>query len=238
MRLFTRVGYRPKRIETKEQSDGLLHLLALSAVGLCACLICLCGTTWAWFTATASSGTAVIQSSSYKLAYQVDGAAPTDFTEKAEIPVPEGGQCSITLSATGTAGAAGYCSVRVGDETSYHYTKPILVGDDASAFTFTVYAAKGTKIILTPKWGSYSGDPNLSSGDTIGNTTGNTQQENPVAAATTAEPAEPTTASAAPSYSLEESAASTPDASADPTTAQPESVSGGEQAPAPEDSNR
>ena len=231
MRLFTRAGYRPKRIETKKQSDGLLHLLALSAVGLCACLICLCGVSWAWFTATTSTGTTVIQSSSYKLAYQVDGAAATDFTEKAEIPVPEGGQCSITLSATGTAGAAGYCSVQVGDETSYHYTKPILVGDDASAFTFTVYAAKGTKIILTPKWGSYSGDPNLSSGSIIGSTTGTTG--NPADM-----PAEPTTASAAPSSSPEESAASTPDTPADSKTAQPEGVTGGEQAPAPEDSNR
>ena len=231
MRLFTRAGYRPNRIETKKQSDGLLHLLALSAVGLCACLICLCGVSWAWFTATTSTGTAVIQSSSYKLAYQVDGAAATDFTEKAEIPVPEGGQCSITLSATGTAGAAGYCSVQVGDETSYHYTKPILVGDDASAFTFTVYAAKGTKIILTPKWGSYSGTPNLSSGSIIGNTTGTTG--NPADM-----PAEPTTTSAAPSSSPEESVASTPDAPADSATAQPEGVTGGEQAPAPEDSNR
>lgn len=236
MRLFTRAGYRPKRIETKKQNDGLLHLLTISTVGLCACLICLCGVSWAWFTATTSTGTAVIQSSSYKLAYQVNGAAPIDFTEKAEIPVPEGGQCSITLSATGTAGAAGYCSVQVGDETSYHYTKPIRVGDDASAFTFTVNAAKDTKIILTPKWGSYSGSADLNSGDTIGNTTDNTQ-ETPMNAATTTEPT--TTTSAAPSSSPEESEAPTPDAPpADSKTAQTESVSGDEQAPASEDSNQ
>ena len=236
MRLFTRAGYRPKRIETKKQNDGLLHLLTISTVGLCACLICLCGVSWAWFTATTSTGTAVIQSSSYKLAYQVNGAAATDFTEKAEITVPESGQCSITLSATGTAGAAGYCSVQVGDETSYHYTEPILVGDDASAFTFTVNAAEGTKIYLTPKWGSYSGTPNLSSGDTIGNTTGNTQ-ETPMNTATTTEPAT-TITSAAPSSSPEESEAPTPDAPADSKTAQTESVSGDEQAPASEDSNQ
>ena len=236
MRLFTRAGYRPKRIETKKQSDGLLHLLALSAVGLCACLICLCGVSWAWFTATTSTGTTVIQSSSYKLAYQVNGAAATDFTEKAEITVPESGQCSITLSATGTAGAAGYCSVQVGDETSYHYTEPIRVGDDASAFTFTVNAAKGTKIILTPKWGSYSGSADLNSGDTIGITTGNTQ-ETPMNAATTTEPAT-TTTSTAPSSSPEESEAPTPDAPADSKTAQTESVSDDEQAPASEDSNQ
>lgn len=237
MRLFTRAGYRPKRIETKKQNDGLLHLLTISTVGLCACLICLCGVSWAWFTATTSTGTAVIQSSSYKLAYQVNGADATDFTEETEIIVPEGGQCSITLSATGTAGAAGYCSVQVGDETSYHYTKPILVGDDEPAFTFTVYAAEGTKIYLTPKWGSYSGSADLNSGDTIGNTTGNTQ-ETPMNAATTTEPAT-TTTSAAPSSSPEESEAPTPDAPpADSKTAQTESVSGDEQAPASEDSNQ
>lgn len=238
MRLFTRAGYRPKRIETKKQNDGLLHLLTISTVGLCACLICLCGVSWAWFTATTSTGTAVIQSSSYKLAYQVNGADATDFTEETEIIVPEGGQCSITLSATGTAGAAGYCSVQVGDETSYHYTKPILVGDDEPAFTFTVYAAEGTKIYLTPKWGSYSGSADLNSGDTIGNTTGNTQETPPMAAATTTEPAT-TTTSAAPSSSPEESEAPTPDAPpADSKTAQTESVSGDEQAPASEDSNQ
>ena len=237
MRLFTRAGYRPKRIETKKQNDGLLHLLTISTVGLCACLICLCGVSWAWFTATTSTGTAVIQSSSYKLAYQVNGADATNFTEKAEITVPEGGQCSITLSATGTAGAAGYCSVQVGDETSY-YTKPILVGDDASAFTFTVNAAEGTKIYLTPKWGSYSGNADLNSGDTIGITTGNTQ-ETPMNAASTTEPATTTTTSAAPSSSPEESEAPTPDAPpADSKTAQTESVSGDEQAPASEDSNQ
>ena len=213
--------------------DVLARILAPSVLAICVCTLCLCGTTWAWFTATASSGTAVLQSSSYKLAYQTDttDAAATDFTETAVVAVPADGQCGITLSATGTEGAAGYCSVQVGNEV--YYTEPIFVGGDS--FSFTVTGDPGAEIQLTPKWGSYTGDPNLSSGDTIGNTTGNTQQENPVAAATTTEP---TTPSAAPSSSPEESAASTPDTPADSATAQPEGVTGGEQAPAPEDSNR
>ena len=141
------------------------------------------------------------------------------------------GEYTITLTPSGTA-STGYCKISYAGAS--YYTEQLPSG----SLHFTVNADADSKLTVTPQWGSYSGDPNLSSGDTIGNTTGNTQQENPVAAATTAEPAEPTTASAAPSYSPEESAASTPDASADPTTAQPESVSGGEQAPAPEDSNR
>lgn len=220
-----------RRKRGQPHGDGLARILAPSVLAICVCTLCLCGTTWAWFTATASSGTAVLQSSSYKLAYQTDttDAAATDFTETAVVAVPADGRCGITLSATGTEGAAGYCSVQVGDET--YYTEPIFVGGDS--FSFTVTGDPGAEIQLTPKWGSYSGTATLHRDDVI-NATGNTQENT----GTADMPAEPTTASAAPSSSPEESAASTPDTPADSKTAQPEGVTGGEQAPAPEDSNR
>lgn len=230
MRLFTRAGYRPKRIETKKQSDGLLHLLALSAVGLCACLICLCGVSWAWFTATTSTGTTVIQAASYSVNVSAENEsvkiAPGSGTTT--VTFAAAGEYTITLTPTGTA-QNGYCKISYADGD--YYTGQLSTGE----LHFKVNADANSKLTITPQWGTYSGDSNLSSGDTIDNTTGNTQQENPVAAATTAEP---TTTSAAPSSSPEESAASTPDTPADSETAQPEGVTGGEQAPAPEDSNR
>ena len=187
-----------RRKRGQPHGDGLARILAPSVLAICVCTLCLCGTTWACFTATASSGTAVLQSSSYKLAYQTDTAdvaAATDFTETAVVTVPEDGQCGITLSATGTEGAAGYCSVQVGNKV--YYTEPIFVGGDS--FSFAVTGDPGAEIQLTPKWGSYSGTATLHRGDII-NTTGNTQQENPVAADMTAEPTEPT-APAAPESS-------------------------------------
>ena len=51
---------------------------------------------------------------------------------------------------TETEGAAGYCSVQVGDEV--YYTEPIFVGGDS--FFFTVTGDPGAEIQLTPKWGS------------------------------------------------------------------------------------
>ncbi len=230
MRLFTRAGYRPKRIETKKQSDGLLHLLALSAVGLCACLICLCGVSWAWFTATASTGTTVIQAATYTVDVSAENESVKIVPESGTTTAifTDAGEYTITLTPTGTA-QNGYCKISYA-EVDY-YTGQLPTGE----LHFTVNADANSELTVTPQWGSYSGDPNLSSGGIIGSTTGNTQQENPVAAATTAEP---TTTSAAPSSSPEESAASTPDAPADSATAQPEGVTGGEQAPAPEDSNR
>ena len=163
--------------------------------------------------------------------YTVDVSA--DKNESVKITTESGtttvtftaaGEYTITLTPTGTA-QNGYCKISYAEVDCY--TGQLTT----DKLHFTVNADANSELTVTPQWGSYSGTPNLSSDGTIGNATG-------TAGNTADMSAEPTTASAAPSYSLEESAASTPDASADPTTAQPESVSGGEQAPAPEDSNR
>lgn len=167
--------------------------------------------------------------------YTVDVSA--DKNENVEIATESGtttvtftdaGEYTITLTPTGTA-QNGYCKISYAEGD--YYTGQLTT----DKLHFTVNADANSELTVTPLWGSYSGNADLNSGDTIGSTTGNTQQENPVAAATTAEP---TTTSAAPSSSPEESAASTPDTPADSATAQPEGVTGGEQAPAPEDSNR
>lgn len=208
--------------------DGLARILAPSVLAICVCTLCLCGTTWAWFTATASSGTAVLQSSSYKLAYQTDTAAATDFTETAVVAVPEDGQCSITLSATGTAGAAGYCSVQVGNET--YYTEPIFVGGDS--FSFTVTGDPGAEIQLTPKWGScavreeantvkngsvitatgsqLSSTQSLSNTGTAGMTTEQAEPTEPTA------PAAPESSEAKPTTAPEDAASAPPPAGREP----------------------
>ena len=233
MRLFTRAGYRPKRIETKKQNDGLLHLLTISTVGLCACLICLCGVSWAWFTATTSTGTAVIRAATYAVGVYANGTGDVEITSESgttTVTFTAAGEYTVTLTPTGTA-QNGYCKISYAEGD--YYTGQLPTGGELH---FTVNADANSELTVTPQWGSYSGTPNLSSGDTIGITTGNTQ-EPPMNAASTTEPA--TTTSAAPSSSPEESEAPTPDAPpADSKTAQTESVSGDEQAPASEDSNQ
>lgn len=217
--------------------DGLARILAPSVLAICVCTLCLCGVSWAWFTATASSGTAVIQAATYTVDVSADENDKVEITTESgttTVTFTDAGEYTITLTPSGTA-QNGYCKISYAEGD--YYTGQLTT----DKLRFTVNADANSELTVTPQWGSYSGDPNLSSDGTIGNTTGNTQQENPVAAATTAEPTEPTeptTTSAAPSSSPEESAASTPDAPADSATAQPEGVTGGEQAPAPEDSNR
>ena len=229
MKVYPVFFHRAKHATKEKRSDGLMHILAPSMLAICICAICLCGASWAWFTASTSTGTAQIQSSSYKLLYQVgEDATPTELAEVKTVTVPESSipessSCKITLSATGTAGATGYCSIKIGDET--YYTKQISV-NDTSGFTFTVNAAADTTITLTPKWGTYSHDATLHNGDVItatGSQPSNTQTpDNTVTTEPSTEPTAPT-APTTPSSTPAESATTAPEPSETAPT-QPEST--------------
>lgn len=227
--------HRTKHAAKEKRSDGLMHILAPSMLAICICAICLCGVSWAWFTASTSAGTTAIQSSSYKLSYRVgEDTAATELTEADNTYTLTADTTLITLKATGTAGATGYCGIKIGDET--YYTEQIFV-NDTSEFTFTVNAATGTEITLTPKWGTYSHDATLHNGDVItatGSQQNNTQApDNTVTTEPSTEPIAPT-APTTPSSTPEESTTTTPEPSATaPAATQPEPTDT-EPTPAPE----
>ena len=233
MKVYPVFFHRAKHAAKEKRSDGLMHILAPSMLAICICAICLCGVSWAWFTASTSTGTTQIQSSSYKLSYQVnEDTAATELTEADNTYTLTADTAVITLKATGTAGATGYCSIKIGDEI--YCTEQIFV-NDTSEFTFTVSAAADTTITLTPKWGTYSHDATLHNGDVI--TATDSQQNNtqaPDNTVTTEPSTEPTapTAPTTPSSTPTESATTTSEPSANAPT-EPETTDT-EPTPAPE----
>ena len=239
MRLSRRLFYKPKHSEKTTSDCSIYRILAPSVIGIFICAICLCGASWAWFTASTSTGTMAIQSSSYKLLYQVnEDTAPTELAEADNTYTLTSDTTAITLKATGTAGATGYCSIKIGDET--YYTEQIFV-NDISEFTFTVNAAAGTTITLTPKWGTYSRDATLHKDDVItatGSQQSNTQApDNTGTIEPSAEPTVPTTPTAptTPGSAPAESKTTAPEPSATaPAATQPETTDT-EPTPAPED---
>ena len=229
--------HQPKRAEKETRIDGVFHILAPSLAAFCLCAVCLCGVSWAWFTASTSTGTTAIQSSSYKLLYQVVGkdANATELAE-ADNTYTLTADTTITLKAAGTAGATGYCSITVGSET--YYTEQISV-NGTSEFTFTVNAAANTQIILTPKWGTYSHTAATiqDNGEiaATGSQQSNTQEPNSIVTTEPTAPTTPTTPTT-PSNSPAESETTTPELSATaPAPTQPESTTDTEPTPASEE---
>ena len=242
MRLSRRLFYKPKHSEKTTSDCSIYRILAPSVIGIFICAICLCGASWSWFTASTSTGTTAIQSSSYKLLYQVgEDAAATELAEADNTYTLTSDTTAITLKATGTAGATGYCSIKVGNET--YYTEQIFV-NDISEFTFTVNAAAGTTITLTPKWGSCVVRDNINSITKDGEITATGSQQsstqaldNAVTTEPSTEPTAPTapTAPTTPGSAPAESKTTTPEPSATaPAATQPETTDT-EPTPAPED---
>ena len=117
MKVYPVFFHRAKHAAKKKRSDDLMHILAPSMLAICICAICLCGVSWAWFTASTSTGTTTIQSSSYKLLYQVgEDTASTELGEAGTAYTLTSDTAVITLKANGTPGAAGYCSIKIGDK--------------------------------------------------------------------------------------------------------------------------
>ena len=231
MRVYPVFFHRAKHATKEKRSDGLMHILAPSMLAICICAICLCGASWAWFTASTSTGTTAIQSSSYKLFYQIGSDKEADLAEAGTAYTLPAGKTVITLKAIGTAGATGYCSIKIGDET--YYTEQIFVD---GTFSFTVNAVTGTEITLTPKWGSRAVRDNANSinGEitVTGSQQSNTQTpDNTVTTEPSTEPTAPT-APTTPSSTPAESATTAPEPSATAPT-QPESTDT-EPSPAPE----
>lgn len=194
MKIYRIFFHKPKHAEKRNRNDSIMSVLAMSVIGIAVCAVCLCGASWAWFTASTSTGTTAIKSSYYKLLYRVgDNTAAAELAEVKTVAVPESGKCKITLSAGGTSGATGYCSVQVGSEI--YYTWQISAG--GTEFTFTVNAAAGTNITLTPKWGTYSGTATIQDKGKItatGTQPSNTQApDNTVTTEPSTEPTAPTT---------------------------------------------
>ena len=239
MKVYPVFFHRAKHAKKEKRSDGLMHILAPSMLAICICAICLCGASWAWFTASTSTGTTQIQSSSYKLVYQVnEDAAPTELAEADNTYTLTSDTTVITLKATGTTGATGYCSIKIGDET--YYTEQIFV-NDTSEFTFTVNAAAGTQITLTPKWGSCVVRDNTNSITKDGEITATGSQPSSTQApdntGTTEPSTEPTTPTAptTPSSAPAENKTTTPEPSATAPAATQLETSDTEPTPAPED---
>ena len=140
----------------KEFGDGLFRLLAPSVAGLLACVVCLCATSWAWFSASVTAAATTIRTASYTVSVTVrQGETPVEVAEEAgvySVKFLTDGEYTVTLAPTPESTATtGYCLVKY-NETLY-YTGQLTTG----SLSFTVTAAAETTLTITPTWGEYTG---------------------------------------------------------------------------------
>ncbi len=159
LNLYNLLFYKPKHKSDEKRTDGTWHIMAPSLIGLCVCTVCLCGASWAWFTSTQTSNVANIRAARYTVSVTAKkNGVDITVTEKGgefTISPLESGDYEITVTANGTADN-GYCTVTL-DGKTYH--TPQIKKD--TAFMFTVSAQQNSDLTITPQWGSYISNENI-----------------------------------------------------------------------------
>lgn len=180
--LFRHPRPRPK---IRHDTD-IMHLLAPSILGICLCLVCLCASSWAWFTADQRTNLAPIQAATFTVDVIPIDANGNELTQGLTKTLSDNNTSVFTLdksagvtaykfriTLTGTA-STGYCRIIINDDEGDDikaYTEQLFLGSDA--FEFTYYPSSNDKAIkIAPCWGTLvntnNGIGKLTNGGSIG----------------------------------------------------------------------
>lgn len=166
-RWLKRIFYTPRH--SKPTDENIMRLLLPSFLGIVLCMVCLAGSTWAWFSASISTSPQTIEAANFDIAVTVNGELVFS-----PVTLEAGQKYTVTLTATGNAPSGGYCEVESGAVPLY--TETIL--PDRS-LTFTLIPETEAAYTFTAVWGKYSGGPNITDGCTIGTEQPETGDETP-----------------------------------------------------------
>ncbi len=112
------------------------QLMLPSVLCLVISVVCLIGTSWAWFTSSESAKLDTITSARYEVDISIQGSGVTEGAHEGNMrfyTLPPEQSYIVTLTpAQGSTATTGYCLVAIGD--TVYYTSPIT---QASSFSFT-----------------------------------------------------------------------------------------------------
>lgn len=160
-------AYRAKRIEKRRNSDNILRLLAPSVIGACICAVCLCGASWAWFTAATEASTTTIRSATFQIsrvnvtanASETNGAQATTVQAvkaeggKFEVSLPDGSYKLRIIPAADNTSTKGFCCITIfenGESAGTAYYTSNISEDE---FSVNIQADKNIRVVIEPIWG-------------------------------------------------------------------------------------
>lgn len=151
-----------KRMQKEKHSDNIVHILAPSVLGLCICAVCLCGMSWAWFTASTAASATTIRSATLQIEevkldnkeLTSDGKGRYTITQKLT-----GGSYALSFKATDSSTATkGFCkiSIKIGNSAETPYYTEDIADKTAHTVTITVNNISNEDVTITvePIWGS------------------------------------------------------------------------------------
>ncbi len=144
---------RGKHAKKENRNDGLTSLLLPSFLGIMICAVCLAGGTFAWFTASQSTSTQVIQAANYSVITSVNDGTKNIDSENDIYSLEAGKPYKVTIEANGSA-TTGYCIIKLGTEELHTEQFPTKDNADKNTIEFTIYVDTETTMEIIAQWGT------------------------------------------------------------------------------------
>lgn len=154
MRLYNRIWHRADK-KKKERKDSLVPLLLPSVLGIFICMVCVCGMTWAWYTASVETPAQKLTAANYEVTVDsvTDANGGTVYPVDGKYSLDKGTPYyTVTLTASGTIDkCGGYCLIENTSAGIKVYTQTFKPGDTITV-EFTPSASG--YYTFTGVWGS------------------------------------------------------------------------------------
>ena len=162
-------------METKEKINKLTdkafsRLVIMSIFAILVCIICLCASTWAWFTESLpSSNNVIVAASDCKLSVSVEkdgtGVAAADM-ENTSTVVLEAGEYLVTMTLPKDS-SSGYLVISTADAEYYTEYLERHDNEDPRVISFVLCIEAEQEITFTSKWGIHSENCDVADGETL-----------------------------------------------------------------------
>ena len=158
------------KTEQQKLSDKAFFRMIFTAVlGVIVCVVCLCSTSWAWFTGGIASDKNEIKTGQCLLTISVkDGAQELANIENG-VELTQGTEYIVTLTLP-KGSASGYCLMEAtGAEKAQYYSAGLLRNDGETdkVLSFSVEVEGTLTIKFLTGWGIYSGDVDVGKDETL-----------------------------------------------------------------------
>lgn len=142
------------------------RMIATSIAGVVLSLICLCSTTFAWFTDSVPSGNNVIKTSECLLTITVADSGEQLANIENGVALQSGVEYTVTLTLPKDS-SSGYCRMETSTGKYYSETLARHTTDVDTVVTYTVTVESDMTVKFITGWGTYSGEPDVTNGGTI-----------------------------------------------------------------------
>lgn len=149
--------------------DRLTALLLPSVLCILLCMVCLCGMTFAWFSAASNTPASPVRSAEYTVSVRVADGETDAPVQGGHYVLTAGTEYTVTLTASGTA-TTGFClltlSFTEGTGSETLYTGQFVPGQ---TMTFTLRLTADATVDFSAQWGtsSRSTHPDISAGAVV-----------------------------------------------------------------------